>query len=112
MGLLALGRSIQYLLGVGIHNTRERILNLSGFVHDLLTEHEYQIFGPTDRAHRSGSVCFPTKYQDPSEINKELRTRNICISARGGMLRISPHFYNTEDDINRCFEAILELDEE
>jgi len=110
MGLLALGRSIQYLLGVGIRNTRERILNLSGYLIDILSENDYRVFGPTDRAHRSGIICFPAKYQDPSEICKELRKRNICISARGGMLRISPHFYNTEDDIDRCFEAILELD--
>jgi selenocysteine lyase/cysteine desulfurase len=38
-----------------------------------------------------------------------LEARKISISARCGLLRISPHFYNTREEIDVLFEALAEL---
>jgi selenocysteine lyase/cysteine desulfurase len=32
--------------------------------------------------------------------------RDVCTDFRGDGLRISPHFFNTEDDVDRCFEEL------
>ncbi len=110
LGMIGLGRSVQYLLDLGVSNIEQRVLNLSEFVSQLLTDHGYQIFGPMDRAHRSGIICFNPQNSNLKEICERLIEQKIHIIARGGMLRISPHFYNTEEEITRCIEAIVQLD--
>ncbi|MFX0194708.1 MAG: aminotransferase class V-fold PLP-dependent enzyme [Candidatus Hodarchaeota archaeon] len=110
LGIVGLSRSIEYLLNLGFQNIENRVLDLSEFLIRLLIEHEYKIFGPTDRTHQSGIVCFRTKVKDPKEICKQLVKQKIYISARGGMLRVSPHLYNTKDEITRCMDTIVALD--
>ncbi|MFQ6125380.1 MAG: aminotransferase class V-fold PLP-dependent enzyme [Candidatus Heimdallarchaeota archaeon] len=110
LAIVGLSRSIDYLLNLGLQNIEKRVLDLSEFLTRLLTEHEYKIFGPTDRIHQSGIVCFRTKVKDPTEVCKRLVEQKIYISARGGMLRVSPHVYNTEDEITHCMDAIMALD--
>jgi kynureninase len=38
-----------------------------------------------------------------------LLERDVCTDFRGDGLRISPHFFNTEADIDRCFEELARL---
>jgi len=38
-----------------------------------------------------------------------LLTRDVCTDFRGDGLRISPHFFNTEADIDRCFDELAAL---
>ena len=45
--------------------------------------------------------------QDVNAVAKNLLDEhNIVIAARRGFLRISPHFYNTEDEIARLLELL------
>ena len=32
--------------------------------------------------------------------------RDVCTDFRGDGMRISPHFFNNEDDIDACFDAL------
>ena len=43
---------------------------------------------------RAGAICHA------------LLARNVCTDFRGDGLRISPHFFNTEADIDRCFDDL------
>lgn len=45
----------------------------------------------------------------PPEIPRRLAEDDIYISQRGDWLRISPHIYNTPEDMDRCLEAITAL---
>ena len=38
-----------------------------------------------------------------------LLARDVCTDFRGDGLRISPHFFNTEADIDRCFDEFAAL---
>ncbi len=38
-----------------------------------------------------------------------LLERDVCTDHRGDGLRISPHFFNTEAEIDRCFEELCAL---
>ncbi len=38
-----------------------------------------------------------------------LLQRNVCTDFRGDGLRISPHFFNTEADVERCFDELAPL---
>jgi kynureninase len=44
-----------------------------------------------------------------SKISEALYERDVCVDSRRDGIRISPHFFNTEADIDRCFEALAEV---
>jgi selenocysteine lyase/cysteine desulfurase len=47
--------------------------------------------------------------QNPDSIAKRLFEHGIVISVRGGGLRISPHFYNTEEEIHKLLSVLNTL---
>ena len=46
---------------------------------------------------------------EAAKICHALLERDVCTDFRGDGLRISPHFFNTEADIDRCFEELRVL---
>ncbi len=62
----------------------------------------------TDAAHRSPHMLGIRLPDDAARrIANALHARQVYVSLRGNKLRISPHLYNTSDDIERLF-AVLE----
>ena len=54
-------------------------------------------------------VRVPGGPQKAESILHELFRRNVVLDKRGDALRISPHFFSTEEDIERCFEELTKL---
>ncbi len=50
---------------------------------------------------------FPGK--DASALSRALLERKVAVAARKGRLRVSPHFYNNEQDIERLQAALSEV---
>ena len=48
---------------------------------------------------------------DSTALSRELEARDIVTSYRKDNLRISPHFYNNEQDIDRLFEELKDFRE-
>jgi selenocysteine lyase/cysteine desulfurase len=46
---------------------------------------------------------------EAEKICHRLLARDVSTDFRGDGLRISPHFFNTEGDIDRCFEELRAL---
>jgi kynureninase len=63
---------------------------------------------PRDRGERGGVVNVGVG-AEAGKICHALLERNVCTDYRGDGLRISPHFFNTEADIDRCFEELRSL---
>jgi kynureninase len=63
---------------------------------------------PRDRNVRGGVVNVGVG-PEAGKICHALLDRDVCTDYRGDGLRISPHFFNTEDDIDRCFEELRNL---
>ncbi|MDP6543741.1 MAG: aminotransferase class V-fold PLP-dependent enzyme [Phycisphaerae bacterium] len=61
-----------------------------------------------DRAHRSGILAIVTQ-GDLGDIIAKLAARDVCVSARGGYLRIAPHFYNDDEELIRAADALNSL---
>lgn len=53
---------------------------------------------------RSGIVLIGVP--DTEEQHERLLAANVVTSARGAGLRVSPHFYNTEEDVLRVGEVL------
>jgi len=62
---------------------------------------------PADRSVRSSITA--VHVDQASLMERKLRELGIIVSARNDVLRIAPHFYNTEDDIVRAMDAISYL---
>jgi selenocysteine lyase/cysteine desulfurase len=57
-----------------------------------------------DSAHRSAIIM--VRHADPEGAVRHLGGRGIIVDHRPGFVRISPHVYNTEEEIDRCVETL------
>ncbi len=106
---LALAEAIKYLRKIGIdaiyrHNTalietlRDEISSIEGA----------EIITPGMEGSR---LTFTVEGKNSAEINKTLRSlsRSVELSIRSDMIRISPHIYNTEEDILYAVDSLKEI---
>ncbi|VWX62926.1 Selenocysteine lyase/Cysteine desulfurase [Burkholderiales bacterium 8X] len=61
----------------------------------------------TPRNRRAGIFVF--RAPDGEAARLTLAKRNISVSARGEGLRVSPHFYNTTQEVERCAAEMAEV---
>jgi selenocysteine lyase/cysteine desulfurase len=73
---------------------------------DLLESNGYKLVTP--RSSYAAIVSF--RHEKPYELASFLKSRNIVVSARPKIIRVSPHFYNLEEEIERLIENILDFD--
>ncbi|MFZ0511785.1 MAG: aminotransferase class V-fold PLP-dependent enzyme [Candidatus Nitrosopolaris sp.] len=101
--IVALNAALKYISKIGIRNIEKRILNLTDYLIDSLKNMKLQILSPIEeKKYRSGIILFKARKKKPLEIVTELGKRNnIIVSARGKGIRVSIHFYNNEQDVDR-----------
>ena len=87
---------------------RERQGELTDHVIARADEAGLSVRTPRDRDARGGVVNIGVGEEAP-KICHALLERDVCTDFRGDGLRISPHFFNTEADIDRCFEELRSL---
>jgi kynureninase len=54
--------------------------------------------------HRSAIIMI--QHDDPAGAVVHLAKSGIIVDHRPGFVRISPHFYNTKEEIDQCIEAL------
>ncbi len=64
---------------------------------------------PASRANGSTIVAVPLGERDGPALVAALRERGIVAATRDGNLRLTIHFYNHEDDVDRLVRALKEL---
>jgi selenocysteine lyase/cysteine desulfurase len=104
VGIYGLGAAVNLLLEVGIPNIAERVLDLTDQLRGGLLAQGHSVFGPRAREEASGIVSFVPHQGTAERLLKLFLAHRVQIAARGGMVRIAPHFYNTEEEIDRVLE--------
>jgi len=86
---------------------RQEIFRLQDLFIERVDTERYRpvVFAPE---HRSGILAIVTD-GDLQEIIAEMHRRGIGVSARGGYLRIAPHFYNDNEELIGAAEALNSL---
>lgn len=108
IGVAAFDKSLDLFIEAGIKNISKRVIeNTTLILDELNTIGLKPLLKSTSENYLSGIVTF--KSQNSEFIFNELEKRNIFISLREGMLRISPHFYNTANEIKQLFFEIKKL---
>jgi cysteine desulfurase / selenocysteine lyase len=103
-GLAALHAALGLLLEVGSTLIAEHILALTDTLIEDLHERGYKVLSNLEQQHRSGIVI--VEVDDPQAAYERLLAANVLTSVRGQGLRVSPHFYNSEEDVLRVGEVL------
>jgi cysteine desulfurase/selenocysteine lyase len=99
--LYAMGETIEMMLEIGIDRIETRVLGLAARAREILRG-----LGAAVEHEGSAIVAGHFPGEDASTLARTLRERRVIVAARGGLLRVSPHFYNNEADLG-AFEAAL-----
>ena len=96
--------ALKMVLNFGIENIQKRILKLTDHLIESVKSLGFKLQTPEEPQYRSGVVNF--KIDNPKEVAESLNRKGIIVSARVHGLRVSPHFYNTEEEIDKFMEEI------
>ena len=106
-GIFALEGAIELALEIGIENIAKRLLFLTDRLTDGLRAKGYRVVSSRTPTEASGIVAFRSDVHDHTNIQAHLEAEHrIVIAVRYGRLRASPHFYNTEREIDQLVEAL------
>jgi len=101
VGLLA---SVNLLLEVGIEEIQRWTLHLTDLLIEDLQERGYQIASCLRPEHRSAIVSFSTP--DVRADYEKLIANKVIVSLRENYIRVSPHGYNTEEEVLRVGQVL------
>jgi selenocysteine lyase/cysteine desulfurase len=96
--------ALKMLLNIGIEKIEERIIELTDHIIEAAKNLGLKLQTPIERQHRSGIVNF--KIEKPQELVRKLAEKGIIVSARAHGIRVSPHFYNTKEEIDIFMEEV------
>jgi cysteine desulfurase/selenocysteine lyase len=114
VGFVGLEASINYMLQFGLNNIRSKIMKLSNQMREELSKISgITLFGPEDQSKRTSIVSFSIDGQEPQKIVELLEKKKIVIAVREivdkKILRASPHFFNSEEEIQKVVDEIRKL---
>jgi kynureninase len=93
---------------VGVERIREKSKQQTARLIALAEKHGWQVNTPRDPEKRGGTVSI--NMPDAPEVCRELLERDILVDYRPQAgVRMSPHFYNTDDEIDRAIATVDEI---
>jgi cysteine desulfurase/selenocysteine lyase len=105
-----LGASIDMFLRIGMKNVERQITQLSNYSAQGLSERGYRVISPRGKNEVSGIVAFEIDDEETAEsIHRSMNQCNILISRHSNILRVAPHFFNSEQDIDAFLAALPSL---
>jgi selenocysteine lyase/cysteine desulfurase len=105
-GVSALGASMELLLDAGIDQVAARVLELTDYLCDKALSVGLEVFSSRQGSDRSGIVSLTKPGTAPKEVMKKCRDAGVVVNVRAGRVRVSPHAYNTEAEIDRFIEVV------
>jgi len=120
--VIGLGAAVDYLSALGMDEVRDHEVDLTGYALRTLGERfgtDITIHGPTDLAHRGGTLSIAFRDVHPHDISQILDTEGVCVRAShhcakplmrrlgvGATARASVYLYNDESDIDALGDAL------
>jgi cysteine desulfurase / selenocysteine lyase len=105
--LAAMDASLQFVLQVGPETVEVHNRKLIDLLFERLPKDRCVPASPLDSARRGPYGCFAARSPEKTaELYQKLVGEKIITSLREGNIRVSPHLYNTERDIDRLITAI------
>ncbi|HVX67636.1 MAG TPA: aminotransferase class V-fold PLP-dependent enzyme [Bryobacteraceae bacterium] len=104
--LYAMQASVDMILGIGPAEIENRVMELAEYARTALRRLGARM--PADEQPHFNSPIISAEFEgvDASALARDLKRRGVHVSARQGRLRISTHFYNNEEDVDRLCAAL------
>jgi selenocysteine lyase/cysteine desulfurase len=104
----AFGAAVELLLDVGPEVIERRVLELARRVGQGLAVNGYDMIEPWPRApgESSGIVSFRTPAASAQALLRDLTAAHVIARTHRDFVRLSPHFYNTEEEVDRVLDVL------
>lgn len=117
VGVAGLASSLRYIQHMGIETIRKMNMKVANeLIEQLRTIPGVSIFGPENEKLRSSIVSFDTDNVLPKVMVSKLEENGIVVAERdiigGGKkkaVRVSPHFFNTSDEVHTLVQNIKNI---
>jgi cysteine desulfurase / selenocysteine lyase len=108
LDIAAFGAAVGLLLEVGIDVIEEHVLGLARRLAEGLVERGYDIVEPWPREPEecSGIVSFNRPGTTEVELLRDLKAAGVICRTHRDFVRLSPHFYNTEEEVDRVLDVL------
>ncbi len=108
VGVFALSAALKFFEEAGFKEIEDRIISNTVFFRSKLKEIGIEpLLDDVKSSNLSGIVTFPV--ENAEEVFERLKEKNIIASMREGMIRFSPHFYNTKEEIETVVSELKNL---
>lgn len=99
--------SLKLLTEVGMANIATYLGRLTDQLCEMLAGTNYEVISSRREGEKSQIVCIRHRGGlDSDRIAAELAEKKVIVSSRNGRLRIAPHFFNDESDLERLLDAL------
>jgi selenocysteine lyase/cysteine desulfurase len=110
LGIHALSASLSLIEEIGIENSSENIINNISYIIDNIKNVEGLSFvSPTEKPNYAGIVTFNIEGQDMPALYSNLMNNKVICANRAGGIRFSPHFYTSQNTIDKGLEVLLSI---
>jgi len=109
IAIIALNSSLEFFNRIGLNEIERQIIGNSRYLRELLIENGFNsLLLNVEEKNIAGIISFTHK--NSVEIVNQLQKRNVICSVREGMIRISPHFYNSQEDFDEFMIDLKEIE--
>jgi selenocysteine lyase/cysteine desulfurase len=105
--MYGLRTSLELLVGIGVEKIARYLEELGDYLYDRLRGSQYEVVSSRERHEKSQIFSIRSRQGlTPMSLFQQLRAQSIVTAPRGNALRIAPHVYNTNEEIDRLIAAL------
>ena len=106
IGIAGLNEALKMINGLGIESVEKRIIDVTDHLCRLLAGRGFSVYSPRGDGEKSGIVSFSPRRGDAERVCAKLLRQGFWTAARQGRIRVSPHFYNTREEMESLVRAL------
>ncbi|MHC4714673.1 MAG: aminotransferase class V-fold PLP-dependent enzyme [Planctomycetota bacterium] len=105
-GIHGLLGALELFEEVGMDNVTRAVKLVTDYLVEGLRQKGHRVLNPRGENEWSGIVAFPAPGGDGPAFSKALAEKGIIVTGRADFVRVSPHFYNTREEIDRLLDEL------
>ena len=107
MGVTALNASLDVLFEVGLDRVEKAVLHNSYYLFEALSAMDnVELLSPGSSSRRAGIVTFNKSNVSTDTLYSHLVENGVICAPRGGGIRLSPHFHNSEEQLDKAIDLV------